>query len=199
VVSALILASSSRYRAGLLSRLELDFECQAPAVDESQLPGEAPVDLVRRLSHLKAATIAAHRTDALVIGSDQVAVAGARVLGKPGTVEAACAQLALLSGAEVTFLTGLCLLDSRDHAHQIVVVPTTVQFRTLMPAEIEDYVRRELPLDCAGAFKSEGLGIALFERIRSDDPTALIGLPLIELCRMLRAAGVPVLGSGTAG
>jgi septum formation protein len=196
-MGSLTLASSSRYRAGLLSRLGLDFDCQAPDVDESPLPGEPPIDLVKRLSHLKAATIAAQRSNALVIGSDQVAVAGTRVLGKPGTAAAACAQLALLSGTEVTFLTGLCLLDSRDQSQQISVVPTFVRFRTLTPAEIDDYVRREQPLDCAGAIKSEGLGSALFERIRSDDPTALVGLPLIELCRMLRNAGVPVLGSGT--
>jgi septum formation protein len=198
-MSTLILASSSRYRADLLTRLGLCFDCHAPEIDESPLPGEPPADLVRRLSHQKAAAIAARHGDTLVIGSDQVAVAGQRILGKPGTAEVARAQLALLSGSEVTFLTGLCLLDSRDQSHQIAVVPTVVQFRTLTAAEIEDYVRREQPLDCAGAFKSEGLGIALFERLASEDPSALIGLPLIELCRMLRKAGIPVLGSGAAG
>jgi septum formation protein len=197
LVSTLILASSSRYRADLLARLGLEFDAEAPEIDESPRPGEPPADLVRRLSHLKAAAIAARRGDALVIGSDQVAVVGERILGKPGSAAVAHSQLALLSGSEVTFHTGLCLLDSRDHSHQIVVVPTVVQFRTLTRIEIEDYVRREQPLDCAGAFKSEGLCIALFERITSDDPSALIGLPLIALCRMLRKAGVPLLGPGT--
>lgn len=195
-MSALILASSSRYRADLLTRLGIDFECRAPDVDESPLPGEAPADLVRRLAHLKAAAVAANCRAGLVIGSDQVAVSGGRILGKPGTAESACAQLALLSGRAVSFLTGLCLLDAVSGAHQLAVVPTTVHFRTLQRAEIENYVAREQPLDCAGSFKSEGLGIALFERIDGDDPTALIGLPLIELCGMLRRAGRPVLGSG---
>jgi septum formation protein len=190
----LILASSSRYRAELLSRLGLDFDVRRPEVDESPLPGESPAALVARLAHLKAATVATQFNTGLIVGSDQVAVCGAQVLGKPGTPERARAQLAALSGRSVEFLTGLCLMNAATGAFDATIVPTVVQFRTLTADEIADYVRREQPLDCAGAFKSEGLGIALFERLESDDPTALIGLPLIELCRMLGRAGVAVLG-----
>lgn len=193
----LILASSSRYRAELLSRLGLDFDVRAPEVDESPLAGESPAAMVARLAHLKAATAAAERGVGLVVGSDQVAVCGTQILGKPGTPERAREQLAALSGRSVEFLTGLCLLNATTGAFDTAVVPTVVQFRPLTSGEIADYVRREQPLDCAGAFKSEGLGIALFERLESEDPTALIGLPLIELCRMLRRAGVAVLGGSS--
>ncbi len=200
-MSRLVLASSSRYRAELLARLELEFETRAPDVDESPLPGEAPEALVTRLARSKAAAVAAELREAgadpaglLVIGSDQVAVLGSEILGKPGTPERACRQLEALSGHAVDFRTGLCLLDAGSGQAQCAEVVTRVRFRDLRPCEIEDYVARERPLDCAGAFKSEGLGIALFEAIESDDPTALIGLPLIELCRMLRRAGVRLLG-----
>jgi septum formation protein len=194
-VNTLILASSSRYRSELLSRLGLGFESRTPDVDETPMPGEAPEKLVRRLSQLKAATVAAGYRSGLIIGSDQVAVCGTQVLGKPGTEERACAQLAMLSGNSVSFLTGLCLRDAASGLEQTAVVQTIVRFRALTEDEITDYVRRERPLDCAGAFKSEGLGIALFEGIDSEDPTALVGLPLIELCRMLTSAGRPVLGA----
>jgi septum formation protein len=198
-VTALILASSSRYRSQLLSRLGMAFSCEAPDVDETPLPDEAPERLVERLARLKAATIAARHGDGLVIGSDQVAVCGAQILGKPGTAARAHEQLAMLSGNSVTFLTGLCVLDAASGLEQATVVPTVVRFRALRASEIVDYVRREQPLDCAGAFKSEGLGIALFESVESGDPTALIGLPLIELCRMLTHAGLPVLDTSGAG
>ena len=197
-MSSLILASSSRYRSELLARLGMEFETRSPDVDETPRSGESPDRLVLRLAELKATTIAAAYPQGLVIGSDQVAVCGHDILGKPGTEEKACAQLALLSGRSVSFLTGLCLLDAASGSLQSVMVPTTVRFRELERKEIVDYVARERPLDCAGAFKSEGLGIALFEAIDGPDPTALVGLPLIALCRMLARAGMPVLGRSAA-
>lgn len=191
----LVLASTSPYRAELLTRLGLPFTTLAPGVDEQALPGEDAADLVARLAVAKAAAVAERVSPAaLVIGSDQVALLDTTILGKPGTQAKARAQLARLSGREVRFLTGLCLLNTATGACQVEVVETPVHFRSLSPAQIRDYVRRELPLDCAGAFKSEGLGIALFERIGGDDPNALIGLPLIALCSMLEDQGVAVLG-----
>jgi MAF protein len=192
-VRALILASSSPYRAELLARLGLGFETRSPDIDETRLDGESPEGLVERLARSKAEAVAPALPGALVIGSDQVAVCGSDVLGKPGTAARARDQLALLSGRAVTFFTGLCLLDTVSGNIQTAVVPTRVQFRHLNAREIDTYVARERPLDCAGAFKSEGLGIALFDAIEGDDPNALIGLPLIKLCRMLRNAGVDVL------
>lgn len=196
-MKALVLASSSPYRAELLGRLGLPFLTDSPDIDETPAPGEDPSALVGRLARAKAAAVAERQPDALVIGSDQVAVCAAQVLGKPGTAARARDQLATLSGNTVTFLTGLCLLDATSGTAQLEVVATPVRFRRLGSAEIADYVRRERPLDCAGAFKSEGLGIALFESIGGEDPTALIGLPLIALCRMLAGAGVRVLGSAS--
>jgi MAF protein len=189
----LILASTSVYRGALLERLGLAFDTMAPEVDEIPLPGETPAALVARLSSLKAQAGAATATDALVIGSDQVAVLGDAILGKPGTVANARAQLSRLSGKAVVFLTGLCLLNSKTWEQQTAVIETPVRFRELSATRIADYVEREQPLDCAGAFKSEGLGIALFEELGGKDPNALIGLPLIELCSMLERAGVDVL------
>lgn len=194
----LILASSSPYRAQLLARLEIPFEAFSPDVDEHPRTGETPEQLVSRLALTKARALVSRHPDALIIGSDQVAVPteaaeGAALLGKPGTAARAREQLARLSGRSVIFLTGLCLLDAASGQDQTRVVTTRVQFRPLDAREIERYVAREQPLDCAGAFKSEGLGIALFEAIEGDDPNALVGLPLIELCRMLGRAGVDVL------
>jgi MAF protein len=191
----LILASTSPYRRELLGRLGIAFDVCSPDVDEMRLPGESPLDMVRRLSEAKARAGAAQQpAAALVIGSDQVAVVGDEVLGKPGSVERACAQLARLSGQRVTFLTGLCLYNSAQQRVQVEVIPFTVVFRALNAQQIENYVRREQPLNCAGSFKSEGLGVALFERMEGDDPTALIGLPLIRLVSMLETEGVAVLG-----
>lgn len=190
----LILASTSPYRRELLGRLGLAFSVCSPDVDETRRTGEAPVDLVRRLAEAKARAGASLQTDAaLIIGSDQVAVVDDEILGKPGTIERACAQLARLSGRRVTFMTGLCLYNSALQRTQIEMVPFTVIFRRLTDAQIEAYVRREQPLNCAGSFKSEGLGIALFTRMEGDDPTALIGLPLIRLTDMLYAEGVDLL------
>ena len=189
----LVLASTSPYRRELLSRLGINFSICSPEVDESRHAGESPSELVLRLSEAKARAGAAQTGDALVIGSDQVAVVGDEVLGKPGSIERACAQLSRLAGQQVTFLTGLCLYNSATRNVQLDLVPFRVSFRKLSASQIEDYVHRERPLNCAGSFKSEGLGIALFERMEGDDPTALIGLPLIRLVNMLEAESVSVL------
>lgn len=189
----LVLASSSRYRAELLGRLGLPFTTRSPDVDETRGDREDAETLVRRLARAKSRAAMDANDQALLIGSDQVAVCGGEILGKPGSAERAVAQLTGLSGETVVFLTALCLLDAASGRDQLAVVPTRVRFRRLTAAEIDRYVAREQPFDCAGAFKSEGLGIALLEALEGDDPTALIGLPLIALCRMLRGAGVDVL------
>ena len=185
----IVLASTSPFRHELLSRLALPFETAAPDIDESRLPHEPPLDMVRRLSEAKARACRTAR-NALVIGSDQVATVGEDVLGKPGTHERAAAQLRHLSGRSVTFLTGLCLLNTATDEAHVEVIPFLVQFRTLDEEQIERYLRHDQPYNCAGSFKSEGLGITLFERMEGDDPTALVGLPLIRLTDMLMKAGV---------
>ena len=191
----LVLASTSRYRHELLARIAPRIRQIAPELDETPLPQESPHDLARRLALNKARAVARQCPGALVIGSDQVAALGAMILGKPGTVENARQQLAACSGHEVVFNTAICLIDARSEpARSTIALDTTrVVFRTLTTTEIARYVGREPPLDCAGSFKAEGLGIALFERIDSQDPTALIGLPLIALCRLLREAGVAIV------
>lgn len=191
----LVLASTSRYRRELLARIAPRIRQVSPEVDETSLPNEIPQDLVQRLALGKASAVAGHCPDTLVIGSDQVAALGSTILGKPGTVEKATQQLAACSGREVVFYTAVCLIDARRElaSSTIALDKTCVIFRNLTTAEIAHYVERERPLDCAGSFKAEGLGIALFERIESQDPTALIGLPLIALCRLLREAGVALL------
>ena len=195
---SLILASSSRYRRALLERLGLTFEVAVPGVDESRLPGEAPVALVGRLAEQKARAVASQFDDALIIGSDQLAVLGDDVLGKPGNFDTNVATLSRLSGRAVQFLIGLCLLNSGLGRCQCDVVEFNVVFRELSTRQIEAYVQREQPYECAGGFRSEGLGIALFESM-SGDPTALIGLPLIRLVQMLRVEGIDVLDpSGVA-
>jgi septum formation protein len=193
-VAALILASSSPYRRELLGRLGVDFRCQSPDVDESMLPGESPDDMVMRLACSKAEAVARDHPGSLVIGSDQCAELDGRILGKPGDHEGAVIQLRAASGRTVAFHTGLCLLNARTGRSRVTCVPYRVRFRTLDSAMIEDYLHREQPYDCAGSFKSEGLGIALFEAMEGEDPTALMGLPLIALVGMLRAEGVPVIG-----
>jgi len=189
----LVLASTSRYRRMLLERLGLPFEAVAPEVDETPLPGEAPAATAYRLAAAKARSVARSRPEALIIGSDQVADCQGHAIGKPGTHENAVAQLEALSGQTVVFHTGIALLDAATGACQTALVDVTSSYRHLTHAEIEGYLRREQPYDCAGSVRSESLGIALFERIESDDPTALIGLPLIQLSRMLAAAGITVL------
>jgi len=189
----LVLASTSRYRKMLLERLGLPFLAVAPRTDETALPDEAPAGTAFRLAEAKARSVAGVHPDALIIGSDQVADCDGRPVGKPGTHEHAVAQLTELSGQTVVFHTGLCLLDSASGQCQSALVDVRSTFRFLAPEEIEAYLRSERPYDCAGSVRSEALGIALFERIESDDPTALIGLPLIRLTSMLRAAGIAVL------
>lgn len=186
-MTPLILASTSRYRRELLARLRLPFTVARPEVDETPLPDEAPAALARRLAQAKAGAIAARAPEAWVIGSDQVAELDGRPLGKPGHAAAAMAQLRAMSGRAVAFHTALCL--QRGTTRLEAMDETVVRFRTLATDEIARYVAVEQPLDCAGSFKSEGLGIALFEAIETCDPTALIGLPLIATARLLRQAG----------
>lgn len=186
----LVLGSTSRYRAGLLRRLGLDFEQRAPGTVEAELQAESPTERAMRLAITKATDAGTGLADALVIGSDQVAELDGLLLEKPGSAERACAQLTTCSGQAVSFHTALCVFDTRSGERQTYLDLTRVHFRTLQPEEISRYIERELPLDCAGSFKCEGLGISLFERIDSSDPTALIGLPLIALAKLLRKAGL---------
>jgi septum formation protein len=187
-----VLGSTSRYRAELLRRLLPEFEQSSPGTDESPQPGESAEKRALRLAVNKAKAAAGQRSDALVIGSDQVAELDGIVLDKPGTAARAVAQLTASSARSVIFHTALCLLDTRTGKQETHLDRTTVQFRELSAVEIEHYIEREQPLDCAGSFKCEGLGISLFESIDNRDPTALIGLPLIALAQMLRSAGVPI-------
>lgn len=192
-MSELILASTSIYRKELLSRLQLPFSSVSPEVDESPAPNEKPADLAVRLALAKAQAVAARHPQALVIGSDQVADLNGVALGKPGTVEKAVAQLQAMSGQSVVFHTAVALVCKEKSQVFQDVAQVRVQFRVLCESEIRRYVAAEMPLDCAGSAKSEGLGIALLQRIDSDDPTALIGLPLIRTAAMLRQAGLEVI------
>jgi septum formation protein len=189
----LVLASTSRYRKVLLGRLGLPFECTDPAVDERALPGEAPTATALRLAEAKARAAASRFPRALIIGSDQVASCDGVVLDKPGTHANAVRQLAMMSGRTASFDTAVALCDADSGAMRSVAVPCRVHFRQLSAMQIEDYLQREQPYDCAGSAKSEGLGIALIARIECHDPTALIGLPLIALAELLQQAGMPVL------
>jgi septum formation protein len=189
----LVLASTSRYRRALLDQLGLPFAVASPTTDETPLPGEAPVATALRLAEAKARSVASHFPDALIIGSDQVADCDGRAIGKPADHADAVAQLTMLSGRTVVFHTGLALLDAARGHCQTAMVDVASTFRTLSLAEIEAYLRRDQPYDCAASVKSDALGIALFVRIASDDPTALVGLPLIRLTDMLREAGVTIL------
>ena len=189
----LVLASTSPYRRELLARLGLPFEVANPQTDESPLPEEPPSAMALRLSEAKARAVAAEYPNALVIGSDQVAELNGRIFGKPGSHERAVAQLKELSGRTVNFFTGLCLLDTRTGQAEVRGVPTLVGFRELTDFEIESYLRREPAYNCAGSAKSEGLGITLLDRIEGTDPNALVGLPLIALCDLLRRHGVSIL------
>ncbi|KJJ99959.1 septum formation inhibitor Maf [Pseudomonas sp. 21] len=188
----LILASSSPYRRELLQRLRLPFECASPDIDETPLPGEGAEQLVRRLAESKARTLAQHYPAHLIIGSDQAAVNGSRILGKPHNLERATEQLKDASGKSVSFLTGLCLLNSQNGVAQIDCVPFTVHFRNLDDARIRRYLEAEQPFDCAGSFKAEGLGVSLFRSTEGEDATSLVGLPLIRLVDMLLAEQVEI-------
>ena len=194
----IILASTSRYRRALLERLRFDFRCVAPDVDETPVAGELPLDLATRLSRAKAREVANRFPAAMVIGSDQVAsIDGRTAIGKPGSFEAARAQLRASSGTAVTFYTGVALNCAARGMERFHVELFSVQFRELSDRQIESYLRREQPYDCAGSFKAEGLGIALFEKMVGDDPSSLEGLPLIRLNQMLLREGLDALVPGT--
>jgi MAF protein len=189
----LYLASTSVYRKALLEKLTTNFCTAKPEVDETPLPGETPTDLVLRLAKAKASAIASELSEGLVIGSDQVAVFDGQILGKPHTVENAFAQLSSFSGNAVTFLTGLAVVDAATEKTLVCVEPFIVHFRQLTAKEINTYINREQPLNCAGSFKSEGLGITLFEKLEGSDPNSLIGLPLIRLHALLKEFGRDLL------
>lgn len=189
-VPPLLLASTSRYRSELLTRLGVPFQCVRPETDESPLADEHPGDLAQRLAQAKAAAVLSRQSRAWVIGSDQVAELDGGTIGKPGSPEGAIAQLHAMSGRTVSFHTAVCLLSASDSLHAIDT--TRVVFRDLSVVEIKRYVDAERPFDCAGSFKVEGLGISLFESVDSSDPTALIGLPLIATARLLREAGFQI-------
>jgi septum formation protein len=190
---SIILASTSPYRRRLLERLQLPFRCVAPNIEEMPLCNEQPPDMARRLAGLKAQAVAGQNPDALVIGSDQVASLEGEVMGKPGSFEQAQGQLRRSSGREVQFHTAIAVVCLSGDIEQFHVEPFSVHFRTLNDTEIENYLRRDTPYDCAGSFKVESLGIVLFERLTGDDPTSLEGLPLIKLAEILQVAGVDVL------
>ncbi len=189
-MSRLVLASTSPYRRELLGRLQVPFETVAPDADESPLPGETPAATAERLAEAKARAVATRFPDSLIIGSDQVAHMGEKRFGKPGTRDKAIAQLRTMSGKSIVFHTGLCLLNTASGRVHLRGIPTEVRFRELSDEEILRYQDKEDALNCAGSARSEGLGIALLEYMRGDDPNALVGLPLIALCDMLRAEGV---------
>lgn len=190
----LILASASPYRRALLERLQIDFQWDSPDIDESPQPHESIENMVVRLAKLKAEAVAARHPDALIIGSDQSAVLDGEILTKSGNFDNAVRQLQKASGKRVVFQTGLCLLNARTGHSQSACIPYTVVFKTLTAKMIEHYLNKEQPYNCAGSFRSEGLGIALFERFEGEDPNALIGLPLIRLIEMLNNEGFSVLG-----
>lgn len=191
----LLLASTSAYRKMLLEKLHLPFICAAPCVDETPLKGESPINLVIRLATAKAQALAVDYSKHLIIGCDQVCVIGNQITGKPHTEENAYQQLRQASGQKVTFYTGLALYNSHSHHLQTLCEPFHVYFRELTSGEITSYLRKEHPFDCAGSFKSEGLGITLFDHLEGRDPNTLVGLPLIALLTMLKAEGVNPLTS----
>ncbi|HHJ80701.1 MAG TPA: septum formation inhibitor Maf [Candidatus Tenderia electrophaga] len=188
----LVLASSSPFRRELLDKLGLKFVCDSPDIDETAQPNETPQQLVARLAQEKAKAVATRHPDALIIASDQCAVLEGNVLGKPGNHQTAVQQLQAASGKKVQFLTSLALFNSGTGNLQIEVCPFSVYFRTLSHTEIEGYLNKEQPYNCAGSFKSEGLGITLFQRLQGDDPNTLIGLPLIRLTAMLGKEGISI-------
>ena len=189
----IVLASSSPYRKELLSRILDNFICESPSIDETPFPDEEPVEHVARLAEQKAMTVGLNHPGSIIIGSDQICVLEGQILGKPHTEAKAIEQLQACSGKTVNFYTSLCVLEAGKEGQDLSVVITEVKFRDLAKDEIERYVQREQPLDCAGSFKAEGLGIGLFKSLSSKDPTALIGLPLITLAESLRKLGVQVI------
>jgi septum formation protein len=188
----LILGSNSPFRKQLLERFNLPFDTDKPEIDETPLDHEKPEDYVLRLSLEKAKVVAQRHQNALIIGSDQCSILNGSIRGKPENHLSAVKQLSESSGQRVSFLTGLCLYDSNNNAYQLDLVPFHVDFRDLTKKEIESYLLAEQPYNCAGSFKSEGLGISLFKQLQGSDPTALVGLPLIRLSEMLREKGIPL-------
>jgi len=193
IMKTLVLGSTSPFRKEILAKLNLPFKCAKPNIDETALVNETPQALVKRLAIEKAQAVANEFTTALIIGSDQVAVCNGDILGKPHTFENGVKQLTKFSGKAVTFYTGLCVLNSEKKTHKALVEPFVVHFNKLSQAEIENYLKTEQPYNCAGSFKSEGLGICLFKKLEGDDPNTLIGLPLIKLVSLLKDHGVDVL------
>lgn len=189
----IILASSSVYRRQLLDKLQLPYQSMSPDVDETPLPNESARELALRLAVLKAVAVAEQTDQGIIIGSDQTAELGTEILGKPGSHSKAFSQLQACSGKSVNFWTGLAVYNCESKKLQKTAVPFRVHFRHLTDQMIESYLNKEQPFDCAGSFKCEGLGIALFERLEGDDPNSLIGLPLIELCNMLNHEGIRVI------
>jgi septum formation protein len=196
---SLILASTSRYRRELLERLQMPFGVEAPGVDETPLPGEAPAALAQRLALQKAQAVAQRHPGAVVIGSDQVAELNGLAIGKPHTHERAVQQLRAMSGHSVVFQTAVAVVRQTAGVAEVRLSPVVVRFRDLSEVEIETYLRREQPYDCAGSAKSEGLGITLLRSVESLDPTALIGLPLSTVCELMRLAGLDPLMAGVTG
>lgn len=189
----IILSSTSPFRKALLERLQINFSCESPNIDETPLKDETVENMVERLAIAKAKNVATHYDNALIIGSDQSAILNGEKLSKPGNYENAFAQLSKASGQKITFQTGLCLLNSKTGNIQSSCIPYTVVFKKLTPEMIENYLRKEEPYSCAGSFKSEALGVALFERFEGDDPNALVGLPLIQLVTFLKNEGFSIL------
>jgi MAF protein len=189
----LVLGSTSPFRKTILEKLNVGFDCAKPNIDETPLANENPQALVQRLAIEKAKAVISQFPDALIIGSDQVAVCEGEILGKPHTFDNGVAQLTKFSGKPIIFYTGLCVYDSRTGIEHSLVEPFTVHFNTLTPTEISQYLHAEEPYNCAGSFKSEGLGICLFEKLEGDDPNTLIGLPLIKLIKLLKFHSFDVL------
>ncbi|WP_281557100.1 nucleoside triphosphate pyrophosphatase [Thalassomonas sp. RHCl1] len=194
-MKTLVLASTSPFRKSILAKLNLPFECGKPDIDETAGADESPQALVERLAGEKARAVAAQFPDALIIGSDQVAVCDGQILGKPHTFENGVKQLSQFSNKAVTFYTGLALYNSSTGQTETRVVPFTVHFNPLSQQDIENYLHAERPYNCAGSFKSEGLGICLFKKLEGEDPNTLIGLPLIQLVTMLKTQGLDVLAN----
>ena len=192
-MKSLVLGSSSPFRKALLEKLGLEFETDSPDIDETPLKNESPEDMVARLAKLKALAIAERHPNSIIISSDQCATLDGAIIGKPGEHEAAVEQLTNASDRAVTFYTSLCVMDTSSEQMEELVEPFHVYFRELSETQIENYLRKEEPYNCAGSFKSEGLGIALFERLEGKDPNTLVGLPLIELITMLRKFGIDVI------
>ena len=188
----IVLASSSSYRRELLTRLQLPFTYHSPDIDETPQANESAQALVQRLALSKARALAQHYPQHIIIGSDQVAVLDGKIIGKPLHAEGATQQLSAASGRSLVFLTGLAVIDTRTQIEQVDLVPFTVHFRTLNAAQIQRYIAAEQPFDCAGSFKSEGLGVSLFQATEGSDATSLVGLPLIRLCDMLNVCGIAV-------